>query len=208
MKSRSVRVVKVGGSLFDFPDLVGALHRFLGRQGPAANVLIAGGGPWADAVRQTFACRSLSESTAHWLCVRAMSLTARLLASLSAEWTLHDRWDDLYSWTRRSGDPPAVRLFDVETFLEQEEAQLPGRELPRDWSATSDSIAARVAQCLGGAELVLLKSKSLVPDTPIEEASEAGYVDRFFPQAVPGLQCVRCVNLRDRDFAETVWDRP
>jgi hypothetical protein len=137
-----------------------------------------------------------------------MTLTARLLANLSAEWTLQTRWDDLRSWTRQSDDQPGARIFDVEAFLGQEEAQLPGRVLPRDWSATSDSIAARISHCLGGAELVLLKSASLTPGMPVDEASEAGYVDRFFPRAVQGLERVRCVNLLDKEYEEVEWSRP
>jgi aspartokinase-like uncharacterized kinase len=208
MKSRSVRVVKVGGSLFDFPDLVSSLHRFVRRQPPAANVLIAGGGPWADAVRKIDRCQDLDEGTAHRLCVSAMSLTARLLASLVGQWTLQTQWDDLRSWARQGDDRSDVQIFDVSAFLATEEPQLPGRTLPRDWSATSDSIAARVAHCLASGELVLLKSATLGGATSVDEAAEAEYVDRFFPRAVGGLQHVRCVNFRDAEFAETVWDRP
>lgn len=208
MNSQSVRVIKVGGSLFDFPNLVPALRRFLGPQPAASNVLIAGGGPWADAVRTTCVCQDLDERAAHWLCVRAMSLTARLLASLSPDWKLQTSWDALRSWTQQSQDEPCLRIFDVEPFLACEETRLPGRILPRDWTATSDSIAARVACCLEGVELVLLKSASLTPGTPIDKASETGYVDRFFPRAAEGLQRVRCVNLRDAGFSQTVWNRP
>jgi aspartokinase-like uncharacterized kinase len=208
MKSQSVRVIKVGGSLFDFPDLVPALRRFLGQQPPSANVLITGGGPWADAVRQVDRCQELDERTAHWLCVSVMGFTARLLANLAADWKLQTDWEDLQSWTQQSDDQPDARIFDVEAFLARQEAQLPGRILPRDWSATSDSIAARVAHCLGGADLALLKSASLAPGTSIGRASAMGYVDRSFPRAVEGLERVRFVNLRDPQLEEIVWVRP
>ena len=208
MKSRSVRVIKVGGSLFDFPDLVPAIHRFLDRQSPSANVLIAGGGPWADAVRQVYQWQDLNETAAHWLCVSAMSLTARLLAHLANDCELPASWSDVQSWAGRSDHRPDVRILDVQTFLARNEADLPGRILPREWSATSDSIAARVAHCPGGAELVLLKSASLTPGTPVMKASETGYVDRFFPHAVEGLPRVRCVNLRDPQLEEVVWEWP
>ena len=47
MTAVPVRIVKVGGSLLDFPQLVPSLERFLGCQSPAATVMVCGGGPWA-----------------------------------------------------------------------------------------------------------------------------------------------------------------
>ena len=46
-----IRVVKIGGSLFQFPALVQNLRSWLASQPRALNVLLAGGGRFADAVR-------------------------------------------------------------------------------------------------------------------------------------------------------------
>jgi hypothetical protein len=81
---------------------------------------------------------------------------------------------------------------------------LPGGPVPCDWTVTSDSIAARVARALS-AELVLLKSVSLPPGTGIARAVHSQYVDRCFLRAAVGLHRIRCVNLRQPEFPETVW---
>ncbi len=71
-----IRVVKVGGSLFDFPNLTTRLHAWLDDQAPAHHVLLAGGGALVDQVREWRAMRPLSDSAAHWMCVDLLTVTA------------------------------------------------------------------------------------------------------------------------------------
>ncbi|MCH8841057.1 MAG: hypothetical protein IH831_10395, partial [Planctomycetes bacterium] len=79
MNARQVRVVKVGGSLFELPDLACRLRQWLSRQSSAHHVLLAGGGPLADQVRQWHALRPLEEAAAHWMCVDLLTVSAHLL---------------------------------------------------------------------------------------------------------------------------------
>jgi aspartokinase-like uncharacterized kinase len=89
-------------------------------------------------------------------------------------------------------------VFESEPFLRDGEARWTGTPLPHGWHVTSDSIAARVAECLGAAELVLLKSAP--PPSDLSEAMDAatGYVDGHFAVAARELRSVRCVDLRGR----------
>ena len=208
-----VRVVKVGGSLLrhqpeaqakesaaqvrshdsllGWKDFPAALSSWLARQPPAVNILIAGGGEFADSIRRADAAHGLGDEAAHWLCVDALSVTARLLGALMHA-SVATQIESLASIA------PYTCVLDPAPFLRTAEPLLISAPLPHTWSVTSDSIAARIAQHLAASELVLLKS--CLPAKGV-----AGYVDEYFPIAAANLARVRCVNLRDRDFEECLW---
>jgi len=188
-----LRVVKVGGSLLDWPLLRELLARWLAAQPAAATVLIAGGGDLTDAVRRAQSLHGFDDETAHWLCVKALSVTARLLAQLLPNARLTGSLDELLVWACE-GNAPIV--FDTADFLCQDEPQAPGTVLPHDWTATTDSIAARIAQLTSADELVLLKSADPPPYQSLAELSATRYVDEHFPLAAAGLPSLRLVNLR------------
>jgi aspartokinase-like uncharacterized kinase len=195
-----VRVVKFGGSLFDWPELPAALRCWLACEPPAVNVLLAGGGELADAIRRADAALGIGETAAHWLCIEILGVTAQMLAGL-----LPDQFDGSSPLVRLLSDlreriesgVPATIVFDPRAFLIDDEPHLPGGTLPRNWSVTSDSIAARLAAVLCAGELVLLKSADPPPHGALAELSAAGYVDAYFPQAARELTtAIRFVNLR------------
>ncbi|QJW97197.1 amino acid kinase family protein [Frigoriglobus tundricola] len=72
-------IVKVGGSLFDHPKLGPGLLAFVESLAPAEVLLVPGGGPVADAVRELDRTHGLGEEAAHWLALRALSVTAAFL---------------------------------------------------------------------------------------------------------------------------------
>jgi len=188
-----VRVIKVGGSLFAWPSLSPSLNEWLASQAPATNILIAGGGPLADAIRQVSQSQSLSDESAHWLCIDAMSITSRLLTNLLPFSERITEFDDLRHRITTSVTRPIV--FDPNEFLRNHESYQPGHILPHNWAATSDSIAARLAEVLPAGELVLLKSA----DPPTEQLSllaNLGYVDQNFPFFKNSYFQYKFVNLR------------
>lgn len=193
MSGQQVRVVKVGGSLLRWPDLPAALRSWLSHQSPAVHVLVAGGGEFADAIRLADATHGLGEEAAHWLCVDALSLTARLL-SLLVNAEVVSRAADV------PASAPAVCVFDPGPFLRAVEPLLDLTPLPPSWAATSDSIAARIAEYLAADELVLLKSC-------LPAAATTPYVDDYFTTAVANLSQVRCVNFRSSGCEEIEWVR-
>jgi aspartokinase-like uncharacterized kinase len=186
-------VVKVGGSLYDLPDLGPRLCRWLDAHAPREVILVPGGGPFADVVRNLDRVHRLGEDAAHWLALRAMRCAAGFLEEL-----LYDRgieivtgeWDWTCMWGRSS-----LPILDAYAFGQWDELR-PGA-LPHTWAVTSDSVAARVAVVAEAAELVLLKS-AVPPAGDVAAWAECGYVDAWLPRVLAGSGVrVRAVNLRE-----------
>jgi aspartokinase-like uncharacterized kinase len=198
----SLRVVKVGGSLLDWPLLPRALSTWLDSQPPMTNVFIAGGGPLADSIRQADATFNLGDERSHVLCLEVLGVTARLLGDLLAERAR--LVSDLESIASAPNSSPWF-ILDARRFVQQRERQVSGERLPHTWDVTSDSIAVRVAIALAASELVLLKSCDSPTGQALEDLARAGIVDRFFPHAASAFSgTVRLVNLRAVSLAAAV----
>lgn len=182
-------VVKVGGSVFDLPDLGPRLHRWLAHLGTFEVLLLPGGGATADVVRDLDRCHGLGEERSHWLALRALTLNAEFLAALLPGAVVVRVLDE----ARGAWQQGHVPILDAHAFACADEAA--PDHLPHAWAVTSDAVAARVAQRLGAARLVLLKSTALPPGCDWPEASRLGIVDAHFPGLVTGL-AVTLVNLR------------
>ncbi len=161
-------VAKVGGSLFDWPELKLRLNDWIAAQGKPV-ILFPGGGPFADTVRAMDAVHQLGEERSHWLAIQSLTLAAEFLANLTD-----------------------TDVFDPYPFFREL-----SWGMPHSWRITSDSLVLRFAMETAAEELVLLKSIDIPAGTPWAEAAERGWVDPYFPElmansAVP----VRCVNLR------------
>jgi 5-(aminomethyl)-3-furanmethanol phosphate kinase len=187
MTSPLTRIVKVGGSLFDLPDLGARLHAWLDVQPQAVNVLLAGGGVAVDQIRAEAVHLNLSESEAHWRCVDVMTSTANQLSQALPKTQTQTHIS--FTSVRRP------TIFLCSTWLLQLEPITPGTILPESWDVTSDSIAARLAICIGADELVLLKSAD-PPSSDLQALADIGYIDKFFPKLAGELPPCRMVNLR------------
>jgi 5-(aminomethyl)-3-furanmethanol phosphate kinase len=191
-RSLPLRIVKVGGSLLQWPRLPQALLDWLSTQPRAVHVLVCGGGRLADWVRQADRDFGFAEMTSHWLCIEVLAVTSRLLAALLPDRRLVTTYANLCEWVH--GVRPEIIVLDPREFLESHESQLAGTALPHTWQATTDSITARLAEVLSADELVLLKSSD-PPAADLAALTAAGYVDGHFPQAARQLARVRFVNL-------------
>lgn len=195
------RVIKLGGSLLDMPDMGSRLFTWLARQTPAFTVLVPGGGRLADAIREFDRLHPLGELAAHWSCVRVMTIQAEMLAAIWPQARLARSLAEIEAGAPLWREP--VVLLDPWRFLREEEPAASERPLPASWQVTSDSIAGRLAQLFGADELVLLKS-ALPPASSPAEAASAGYLDSHFARLGP-LPRVRYVNLRSERFEQEVW---
>lgn len=191
-------VVKVGGSLLDWPELPARLEEFLafaGRvqaRGRPRFLLITGGGPAADLIRSMDRIHRLGPVAAHRLAVQAMDWTASLLESLLPSGLVVDRPEGFHSAWNQSRIPILAPRRFLEDFDDRSACPL-----ARSWDVTADSIAARVALLLEGKRLVLFKSRSLSTDITREEAARTGLVDPAFPGVSRDLERVFVVGLRD-----------
>ncbi len=187
-----MRIVKLGGSLLDLPDLAARLGTWLARQSPEPTALIVGGGPLADWVRQADATHRLGQALAHQLALRALQTPAALVSVLTG-------WPVVTTWPLEN---VGVAVLDPWAWLGLWESDPAREQLPHTWDVTSDSIAAFVAVQSRAAELVLLKSH-LPPGvrTP-EEAAAEGLVDPWFPNLADRVGPIRLVNFRSPEFAE------
>jgi aspartokinase-like uncharacterized kinase len=186
--SQPLRVVKVGGSLFSRSDLADRLTAWLDVQSPATHVLLAGGGELAEVVREWDQRLALGQERSHWMCVDLLDVTARLLHKLVPQ----SQWCD--DWRKLRSIEPTTVVFAPARFLRTEEPGLPGDRLPCSWGATSDSIAARLAEVCNAAELVLLKSADPPPYATLADIAGT-YVDDHFPRAAASVKRLRLVNL-------------
>jgi 5-(aminomethyl)-3-furanmethanol phosphate kinase len=177
-------VAKVGGSLFDLPDLRQRLSNWVSSLGDRRVLLVPGGGPAADVLRKLDDTHRLGEESAHWLALRVLTVNAHFLAGLlgvAVVPTVH-RPDQ------------QVSVLDAHEFCRAEEGS-PGA-LEHSWRVTSDSVAAHAA-ARSGCELILLKSTDLPLGTTWAAAARDGLVDEAFPEAIShtGIR-VSWVNLR------------
>lgn len=198
MNPLPVRVVKVGCSLFEQRDLQSQLFGWLDSQPPALQLFIAGGGELADSIKNWDARFQLGEAISHWMCIRALSITARTLTHLLDGVNLLGDWNSVRGWIAASHEESAA-VLDVWEFLRKTEPKAPPEPLPHTWQVTTDSIAARVAEVLQADELVLLKARTApAAEDDYAALAAAGYVDEYFPVIAPRLRRITFARLPNR----------
>lgn len=177
-----VRVYKVGGSLFDWPELLGRLRALLLEEA-GRPLLISGGGAAADVVREWDRLHRLGEERSHRLAVKSLCLGEAFLAdNLDRAVTVDGRAQAEDAW--QTGRLPVLC---VDRFLAAEEAT-DIAPLPHRWDVTSDSIAAWVA-ARWPAELVLLKSTS-------PRSARDSFVDSYLESVVGRVRRAGWIDLR------------
>jgi aspartokinase-like uncharacterized kinase len=158
-------VIKVGGSLLRAPHQLDRVCAALARCSSRYQlVVVPGGGPLADTVRELDGQLGLSAAAAHWMAILAMDQYAHVLAERIRGSRLVEEPGDI---SQAPGGSP-VAVLAPSRWMRSADV------LPHSWEVTSDSVAAFVAGALGALRLVLIKPTSAsVP------------VDLYFVQSLP-----------------------
>jgi aspartokinase-like uncharacterized kinase len=160
-------VVKIGGGLLAYD---GCLDRVLTTIADMAHdepvLIVPGGGPFADAVRDQDERLHITDDAAHWMAVLAMDQYAHLIVSRLRGAVLVTSGDGV-STAVDAGRIPVLAPF---AWLHRTDP------VPHSWQVTSDSIAAWVANTIGARRLVLIKPPGVNPHTA--EVVD-GYVDNL-----------------------------
>jgi aspartokinase-like uncharacterized kinase len=166
--SRGPIVVKLGGSLArhrQFARWIEALRNY-----KSGAIIVPGGGPFADCVRDAQTYMRFGDATAHRMAVLATEQYAIACAS---------SFPDVVLVT----DEAQLRLIGEGrmAFWLPSRMALGADDLPENWQVTSDSLAAWLARRLDLEALVLLKSVDAKADPISAQALiEGEIVDPFF----------------------------
>jgi len=160
-------VVKIGGGLLVRGEQFDSTLSAITEAATTSRLLIVpGGGPFADAVRDVHRRHHLSDSAAHWMAILAMDQYAHVIVSRMPA-------SVLVTNTRGIADALAAHQVPV---LAPSQWMREADPLPHSWDVTSDSIAAWVAGQVGAPRLALIKPPG---------ASGATLVDPYFERALP-----------------------
>ena len=160
-------VVKFGGGLLDRNGAFERVTAALAACSAGRSVLVVpGGGPFADVVRERCRHHQIDADTAHWMAILGMDQYAHALAGRIGRAALVERERDI---------PVALAAGRIPVLAPYQWLRA-ADPLPHSWDVTSDSIAAWLTGVLGAARLILLKP---VAGDPVKLA------DPYFPRALP-----------------------
>lgn len=163
-------IIKIGGSLAkqENRNILSQLGKILSDYaGKYPLLIVPGGGPFADTVRDYGEKFNLSDPTCHFMALLAMDQLAFLLKEFIPGSRLTDLADPASLFQIHSHPVPQILLCSRYISL------IPAEDLPRSWDVTSDSISAFLAAKLDAALLVLLKSTDI--GLEVKEPDVDGY---------------------------------
>ena len=160
-------VVKLGGSHALSP----LLGRWLGAIGRAAGqvVVVPGGGPFADAVRDAQPVMGFDDDAAHDMALMAMAQYGRALTALADGFVYADTLDAVRDAMAR-GDVP---VWSPWPMLRAHP------DIPRSWDVTSDSLAVWLARVLDARRVVLIKHRPRRQPRRLLDAAFPHFAARF-----------------------------
>ena len=161
-------IVKVGGSLYASPylkqwcDQLASIH-------PQPIIIVPGGGPFADQVRDVDQQWNLSEVVAHNMAVMGMQQFGLLISAINKN------IEPLDTIKKITNETPVVWLPYQDVLTDC--------DYPKNWHTTSDSLALWLACNLSANHLCLVKSAT-IDDQSTQQLMSSDLVDNYFSTAV------------------------
>src|SRR5262245_47296492 len=171
MDAARVTVVKLGGSYADAADLQSWLAAIAAAAGYV--VLVPGGGPFADAVRDAQRRMGFDDRVAHHMALTAMDQYGCALMSLGRNLTRAASIETIQA----AVDCGKIPVWSPAAMVP------PAAEIPTSWDVTSDSLAAWLAGKIGAPRLLLVKRiRPTGPPVRVSELMARSLVDAKFPE--------------------------
>jgi aspartokinase-like uncharacterized kinase len=165
-------ILKLGGSLAQ-GDRLRSWLQLVADHADRFLVIVPGGGPFAETVREAQRTIGFGEGPAHRMALLAMEQYAIAMAGMEGRLCM-------------ASSPITIEraLIRKQPVAWRPSAMALGRpELPESWDVTSDSLACWLAEELCARGLVLVKSAEPPGnDHSAEALAAAGYVDPAFPE--------------------------
>ncbi|WP_246160684.1 amino acid kinase [Aureimonas fodinaquatilis] len=165
---KELLIIKVGGSSISSPDLKVWIESIEQTIRPV--VLVPGGGPFADTVRRYQKVIGFDDDAAHHMAILAMEQFGRAIVSLG---------NRLVAVATKEAIRKALSENKIPVWMPAKLALRAG-EIGRNWSVTSDSLAAWLAGQFSGCSLCLIKQLDLPEGSTLHAISRAGVVDQAF----------------------------
>tara|TARA_R110002049_G_scaffold127650_2_gene284494 strand:+ start:271 stop:846 length:576 start_codon:yes stop_codon:yes gene_type:complete len=136
-----VIVVKLGGSLYNSPELKHWLQSLVETSISTPIVIVPGGGPFADQVREAQTLHHFDDSSAHHMALMAMKQFGLMLIALEAKCQPFN----------------ALKLEQSLSVWLPDDSLLMEPSLTHSWDVTSDSLSLWLASKLDAEQLFLVK---------------------------------------------------
>ncbi|WP_019171311.1 hypothetical protein [Pseudaminobacter salicylatoxidans] len=163
-------VVKLGGSTAYHAEMRNWVAILTASQRPL--VLVPGGGPFADRVREAQGEMGFSDRAAHFMAIMAMDQMGLALLDMDTRLTLARSLEEIDS---------ALTSGKLPVWLPSQMCDA-AEDIAQSWDVTSDSLAAWLAARIGAEALLLIKQTDAFENADgIEALVAAGIVDLLLP---------------------------
>jgi aspartokinase-like uncharacterized kinase len=168
-----VLVVKLGGSLYNTPELKLWLQTLADTSVSTPIVIVPGGGPFADEVREAQTLHHFNDAVAHHMALIAMKQFGLMLTALEAKCQPFN----------------ALKPEQALSVWLPDDSVLADPILPQSWDLTSDSLALWLASKLEAEQLLLVKhvhvSSASIQELTANHVIDRSFVDLFARHSIP-----------------------